>query len=118
MTIDLALEYIPRRMAELGINDNYYMRMRHLILKGSSSFEFDAYNEFIILVENVNDVNVTSDAGAYDLGIMNVNELQYEHQGSIKISNYGSDSTHFRFLQIIPKNKSTIKKENSDGGNN
>ena len=35
MTVNLALEYIPRRMQELGYRADYYIRFRHFVLQPS-----------------------------------------------------------------------------------
>ena len=53
MTINLALEYIPRRMQELGYKGNYYIRFRHLVLQANEEQTIDAYNQFYYLVEEV-----------------------------------------------------------------
>lgn len=103
MTIALAIEYIPRRMKDLGIAD-YYLRFRHFVLQAGEKIELDANNQFYILVDEVSDINISSDFGLYDLSDPSTNEQSYEHQGSISITNYASESTHIRFIQIIPKN--------------
>jgi hypothetical protein len=103
MTIALAIEYIPRRMKDLGIAD-YYLRFRHFVLQTAEKIELDANNQFYILVEEVADINISSDFGFYDLSDPMVNEQSYEHQGSISITNYAAGSTHIRFIQVIPKN--------------
>jgi hypothetical protein len=49
------------------------------------------------------DISVRSETGIFDLAEFNVNEYQYEHQGTIKIRNYGMRAVHLRFIQVIPK---------------
>lgn len=105
MTIALALEYIPRRMQELGYGNNYYIRFRHLVLQPGEKQEISAFNQLYILVNETDDVNITSETGTFDLSLRNANEMQYEHQGVIKIYNNSRDLNHLRFIQVIPKNK-------------
>ena len=110
MTINLALEYIPRRMQELGYKGNYYIRFRHLVLQANEEQTIDAYNQFYYLVEEAQNVRVESETGIFDLSESATNEMQYEHQSKIQITNYLSGINHLRFIQVIPKNKTTIKK--------
>jgi hypothetical protein len=105
MTIALALEYIPRRMKELGFEANYYMRFKHLVLQASEKLEIDADNQFYFLVEEAFDISISSSMGYYDISETASNEQSYEHQGNILIDNYGQQINHVRFIQIIPKNK-------------
>ena len=103
MTIDLALEYIPKRMQELGFNEHYHLRMRHLILQPQAEVSISSYNQLVLLVDEVNDIRVESDTGVYDLTETNVNELTYEHQGAVKITNQSPLISRIRFIQVIPK---------------
>lgn len=107
MTIALALEYIPRRMEELGYGEQYILRFRHLVLKPQEKLEINACNQFFILVEQPADVSVESQAGIYDLSRTNTNEMQYEHQGIITIGNLGGRANHLRFIQVIPRHIKT-----------
>lgn len=105
MTINLALEYIPRRMEELGFGNNFYLKFRHFVLQPQEVREVPAYNQFFILVEEADNVSVNSEFGIFDLSLSNVNEMLYEHQGLIRIQNYASGINHVRFIQVIPKHK-------------
>ncbi len=105
MTINLALEYIPRRMEELGIGDHYYLKFRHFVLQPSEVREEPAYNQFFILVDEAQDVSVISEFGVFDLSLRSANEMLYEHQGQIIIQNNASSINHVRFIQVIPKHK-------------
>ena len=112
MTINFALEYIPRRMHELGYKVDYFIRFRHLVLQPNEERTIDAYNQFFYLIEEVENVRVDSETGIFDLSESTTNEMQYEHQSKIQITNYLSGITHLRFIQVIPKHKikKTIKK--------
>ena len=105
MTVNLALEYIPRRMEELGYHKDYYIRFRHLVLQPSEVQTIDADNQFYYLIEEAENVRVESETGIFDLSEKNTNEMQYEHQSKIQITNYLSGINHLRFIQVIPKNK-------------
>lgn len=104
MTIDLAIEYIPRRMNDLGVGTDYYMRFRHFVLQPSEQIRLAADNQFFILVSETADVRIVSDFGLYDLSDMSTNEQDYEHQGTITISSHSKSVIHLRFIQVIPKN--------------
>jgi hypothetical protein len=105
MTIALALEYIPRRMKEMGFGTEYYIRFRHYVLQPAEQREIDAYNQLFILVEEAEDVRISSDFGLFDLSEEKTNEQNYEHQGAIMIINEAKHLTHVRFIQVIPKHK-------------
>ncbi len=104
MTIALAIEYIPRRMRDLGVGDAYYIRFRHYVLQANELLNIDAENQFYILVEEVVDIIIDSDASPYDLSNDSLNEQNYEHQGSISIWNTSSSLKHVRFIHVIPIN--------------
>lgn len=105
MTTALALEYIPRRMNELGFGSNYYIRFRHLLLPPNQTLEINAYNQFYILLDEATHFQIESDMGFYDLAQHKTNEQSYEHQGLIRISNYAATSNTVRFIQVIPTNR-------------
>lgn len=103
MNVQLALEFVKRRMKELNIED-YAFRMRHFVIEPKGKAEVDAWNEFFVLVKETCDVSISSDFGIYDLSAENANEMQYEHQGFIQMENHSEASTaHIEFLQVIPK---------------
>ena len=105
MTINLALEYIPRRMEELGYGNEYYLRFRHFVLQPAEQLDVPAFNQFFILVDEAEDVSVKSEFGIFDLSLSNANEMLYEHQGQISIQNSAPAIKHLRFIQVIPKHK-------------
>ncbi len=114
MTINLALEYIPRRMEELGFGDDYYLRFRHFVLQAAEQLEVPAFNQFFILVEEAEDVSVKSEFGIFDLSLKNANEMLYEHQGQITLQNYNSGITPTRCIQVIPKNSKRKEAEKTN----
>lgn len=105
MTIEFALEYIPRKMRELGVNDNYFLEFRHLVIPKKEVVLIDAYNEYWIMVKGANDLVVNSSLGDFDMYDKGINEQQYKHQGKITITNKSTNIRHIKFIQIIFKNK-------------
>ena len=103
MTTELAMEYIPSRMKELGYGNNYHIRFRHFVLQPKERKKIHADDHLFILINGTDAVMVKSAFGIFDLVASNVNELQYEHQGNIQIRNYTGLTQHVRFIQIIPK---------------
>jgi len=102
MTSDLALEYISRRMAEMGYGKNYLIRFRHVFLKINEEREITAYNQIFLLIEPLQNIRIESDVGVFDLTDDHANEMQYEHRGRIKITNLTLSPMNARFLQAIP----------------
>jgi hypothetical protein len=102
MTINLALEYIPRRMKELGY-ENYTIRFRHWVAHPNEVIEVDGNNHIYVLIEPPHTISVESDFGLFDLSNNNVNEYQYEHQGTITISSYAAEVEYVQMIQVIPK---------------
>jgi len=103
MTPEIAADYLRRRMDELGYGDRYYTRLRHFVLRSLDSITVDAEQSLLILAEPQVMVRVQSGFGVFDLSTTAANELQYEHQGSITITNYSAAPSHVRFIQGIPK---------------
>ena len=103
MTSQLAIEYIPKRMCELGYGSQYMIRLRHLVLKPNEIRQMSVHNQLMILIEPYCNVRIESTAGVFDLSEDFVNEMQYEHRGDIKIINYSFFINHVRLIQVIPK---------------
>ena len=104
MTSDLALDYIGRRMNEMGFGKKYLIRFRHILLKLGEVREISAYNQIFLLIEPMPNIRIESDVGLFDLTEDHANEMQYEHRGRIKITNLSLTPTNARFLQAIPIN--------------
>ena len=103
MTVDLAIEYIRRRMEELGYPSKYMLRLRHLVMQPLEQRETSIDNQLWILVEPPCEIRVESTAGIFDASEDMVNELQYEHRGEVKVTNQSVFLNHVRFIQVIPK---------------
>jgi hypothetical protein len=104
MTSDLALDYIARRMNEMGFGKSYLIRFRHILLKLGEVREISAYNQIFLLIEPMPNIRIESDVGLFDLTEDHANEMQYEHRGRIRITNLSLVPTNARFLQAIPIN--------------
>jgi hypothetical protein len=104
MTSDLALDYIARRMNEMGFGKSYLIRFRHILLKLGEVREITAYNQIFLLIEPMPNIRIESDVGLFDLTEDHANEMQYEHRGRIRITNLSLVPTNARFLQAIPIN--------------
>ena len=105
MNTEVITDYMHRRMKELGHGDEYYIRLRHFVLAAGESRDIDGSNHLYFLLEPTDMLSVQSTFGFFDLSADTGNELQYEHQGKITITNYSSIANHIRFIQAIPKNK-------------
>ena len=112
MTSDLALDYISRRMQEMGHGKKYLLRFRHILLKEAEVREVTAYNQIFILIEPIQTIRIESDVGLFDLNEDHANEIQYEHRGRIKITNLSLAPTNARFLQAIPINNTDNASDN------
>lgn len=103
MTLDTAWDYARRRMDELGHGDRYILRMRHFVLPPGQPVEIDARDQLFILIEPTDTITVESAFGLFDLSTDSTNELQYEHSGTITLTNNAPIIHHLRLLQIIPQ---------------
>lgn len=89
-------------MSEL-CREGYHLRFRHLRLQPGEQRNLAAHTDLYILVEPPTDVRVESDIGVFDVSEDKANELQYEHQGTILVTNQSIFASHVRFIQVIPK---------------
>ncbi len=106
MVKELLSEYIRSRMEKLNYGTDYYIDFRHIVLQPGQHKDIESYNEFYVLAEPVENVNIKSDFGMFDLSFDRIDELQYVHQGFISIHNYAPTLSHVQFVQVIPILKS------------
>lgn len=104
MTSEIALDYIRRRMKEMGHGENYLLRLRHLLLRPGEVRELIAYGQLFVLMETSASLRLESDVGLYDLSDDQAQEIQYEHRGYIRVINLSVSPTSVRLLQAIPQN--------------
>ena len=101
MTQELVNEYIKRRMAELGHGDHYRIRFRHFVLSPSEIRDIDKGLQLFLLAEPIDNIRIQSEMGVFDTAETNTNELQYEHQGAIQLTNYSPVVQHVQMIQVI-----------------
>ena len=53
MKTEFALDYIPRRMCELGYGTNYITRWRHLQIDARSTLNIDADNDDLLTITRI-----------------------------------------------------------------
>ncbi len=109
MNTEFALDYIPRRMMEMGFSNGYITRYRHFQLEANENLNIDASNEYYFLINPNDKVEVKSKAGSYNINDTGINELQYEHRGKIKVSNLSTNNQFILFIQVIPFHQSHLK---------
>ncbi len=103
MTVAFALDFIPRRMRELGYENNYITRWRQLQLDGNQTLIIEAHNQYYYLIKPNLDFIVQSKFGVNDLTDTSINEMQYEHRGKITIKNKSNNPQLIQFIQVIPQ---------------
>ena len=105
MNTPFAIDYVPRRMRELGFGNNYLTRWRHFQLEPAGTLRIDADNEFFLLINPNRNISVRSKFGVYDLSDPGINEMQYEHRGKIDVVNNSRAYMMVLFIQVIPTHK-------------
>lgn len=96
------MDYVKKRMAELGHAEKYSIYLRHLIISAGGEMTINATNELWVLIEVVDMLYILSDNGLYDISATYNNDVVYEHSGNIYMKNYAGDRTiHARFIQAI-----------------
>ena len=92
-------------MKALGVNENYSLSFRELPVKKTVTIDIDATGQYYFFIAGFStDISITSETGVYDLAATNLNELQHEHTGKIKILNRGSVTVFLQFIVVIPNN--------------
>ena len=105
MIPELVTDYINRRMKELGYGDKFHTRLRHFVLAPSEVRKIDASLQLFVLPAPKEGVRIESDIGYYDLSDTATNELQYEHQGTITVTNLTPLSLHLQMIQVLYKSR-------------
>jgi len=105
MTVEFALDYIPRRMKEMGYGDNYIIRWRHFQLLSGEVLSLPSYNEYFLLINPIPTLEVRSKTGHFNLTDITINEMQYEHRGKIDVKNTVKEDCMVLFIQVIPNHK-------------
>ena len=105
MNIAFALDYIPRRMNELGYGENYITRYRQISLDTKFPTVINAYNQLLLFIDPVDGIQVKSKRGVLNYSDTTVTEQQHEHSGKVVVSTatYGKPPIVV-FIQVIPLN--------------
>lgn len=101
MTEQFILDFIPRRMAQLGYK-RYHIRYRDLTLQPAANVLLAAFNELFFIVGDPPGILVESSYGIYDTADFAIEENVHQHRGEIVINN--PDATDYRrikFIQVI-----------------
>ena len=96
-------DYIHLRMTELGHEGKYHVRIRHFVLSPLETRKTEAQLQLYILCEPRENIRIESAMGIFDLAETATNELQFEHQGTITLTNYSPVIQHFTMIQVIFK---------------
>ena len=109
MNLAFALDYIPRRMRELGFGERFVTRYRHVLLVDKTDMVIKADNQLLLFITPEFGVKIESEKGVFDLADLKVNEQQYEHTGEVKVSSNIGSNTYLLFIQVIPQHKKSSK---------
>lgn len=105
MYLAFALDHIPRRMRELGFEDQYLTRYRHLLIEDQQVLELNADNQYWFFIEP-NGLLIESERGVFNINDPTINIQQHEHSGKIIISNKTlGTNVWVLFIQVIPQHK-------------
>lgn len=102
MTESFILDYIPKRMKQLGFNA-WHIAYRDMVIKDESQIEIPAYNELWFLIGHPEDILIDSDYGVYNgsLGTGSGHENAHEHRGLIAVRNTSKTAQRIKFIQTI-----------------
>jgi hypothetical protein len=97
-------KYILKRLKELGHKISH-MRFRHLVLAPAEVRVISGRLQLFILAEAIENLRMKSEMAVFDLQDPAVNELQYEHQGTIVLTNYALNPLHVKLIQLFFKTR-------------
>ncbi len=109
MNFAFALDFIPRRMRELGHDENYLTRYRQFRVAKKTTITIKASNQLWFFIEPEVGIIIKSERGIHSRIDTKLNELQHEHSGDISVNNDGDVDAFVVFIQVIPKNKKLKK---------
>ena len=101
MTEQFIIEYIPKRIAQLGFC-KYHIKYVDMVVQPGSVVVLPAYNELFFIVNDPSEIIVESSYGIYDSYTNPSLEInQHEHRGEIVITNPAPTSSKIKFIQVI-----------------
>jgi hypothetical protein len=102
MSPSIVMEYIRSRTRELGFGDDYILRLKHILLEPLQEMSLHTTKDFYVLIEMPEDIRIESERGVFDLSDLNLSEQEYEHRGSITITNQYIFKNHLKMIHVIP----------------
>lgn len=103
MNEQLALGYIACRMKDLGFENHYSLRFKHIRLQPVETLELKGSpQQLYLLVEPAEEIRIESHKGIFDLSDDKINELQYEHSGRLIIINQSLLINDVKMIEAIP----------------
>ena len=120
MNLAFALDYIPRRMRELGFGDRYVTRYRNVRVNDGETIIIKAHNQLLLFVESATSgamigamrggdpsdgIKIESERGVFDTMDHTINERQHEHTGEVRVTNSTGATIYILFIQVIPQHK-------------
>jgi hypothetical protein len=100
MSEQFILDFIPRRIEELGYKD-FKIRYRDFLVEENSSKTILAYNSLYFLAGDPQGVVIESYYGLYDTINFEAEDNIHQHRGEIVITNPGTDKKRIKFIQVI-----------------
>jgi len=103
MNLDFVIFLVKLKMTHLGYSEQEYsVVFHHWVLRPQQKLKIEAFNEWYILSETIEDISIASTTGPYDLSNENILRQEYEHTGLIKIENQSTQVRHIKLVQVIP----------------
>jgi len=100
MTEQFIIDYIPKRIAQLGFS-KYHIRYRDVSVQ-PGSIVIPAFNELFFIVDDPQNIIVESDYGMYDsFTAPPLESNEHEHRGEIYITNPSAAVSRIKFIQVI-----------------
>jgi len=101
MTEQFIIDYIPKRVSQLGFS-KYHIHYKDMVIQPGSAMVIPAYNELFFIVDNPGNIIVESSYGMYDSYTPpGLEQNQHEHRGEIVITNPAPTPSRIKFIQVI-----------------
>jgi hypothetical protein len=100
MTEEFILQYIPKRIQQLGYR-NYHIRYRDMNIKMESEIRIPAYTDLWFIVDDPLGFVIESDYGIYDTSGEFLFDNTHQHKGEILVKNVQLENKRIKFIQVI-----------------
>lgn len=98
----IVMEYIKTRIRELGLGEEYVIRFKHIPVPPTGNLTLRTAKDFFVIIDMPEDLRIESERGVYDLSDQNLSEIEYEHRGTIQITNLYNFFNHLKMIHVIP----------------